>query len=106
MMGYIRDGICGRGEKSSSRKKLQTSGHLPRSGFGLSHVKELSMLVLSHPGFTLGVFLLKAQKAILALQRPLWGEQGSNPSELNMCGEVVTHVYNVPEFKNESSRSP
>ena len=63
------------------------------------------MLVLSHPGFTLKVFLLKAQKAILALQRPLWGEQGSNLSELNMFGDVVTHVYNVPEFKIVCSRS-
>ncbi len=72
----------------------------------MCHVKEDSMLVLFHPGFTGGDGLLKAQKAILALQRPLWGEQGSNLSELNMFGDVVTHVYNVPEFKNESSRSP
>ena len=43
---------------------------------------------------------------ILALRRPLWGDQGSNLSELNMFGDVVTHVYNVPEFQIESSRLP
>ena len=64
------------------------------------------MLVLFHPGFTYPSRLLKAQNAEMALPRPLWGEQGSNLSELNMFGNVVTHVYNAPELKIESSRSP
>ncbi len=62
------------------------------------------MLVLSHPGFTSVSRLLNAQNADLALQRPLWGEQGSNLSELNMIGDVVPYVYNVPEFEIDCSR--
>ena len=62
------------------------------------------MLVLSHPGFTSGAPLLKAQNADFALQMALWGEQGSNLSELNMIGDVVPYVYNVPEFEIDCSR--
>ena len=63
------------------------------------------MLVLFHPGFTWHVLLLKAEKPILALQRPLWDNQGSNFSELDMFGDVVIHVYNLPKFKINCSRS-
>ena len=62
------------------------------------------MLVLSHPGFTSVSRLLKAQKAKMAIQMALWGEQGSNLSELNMIGDVVPYVYNVPEFEIDCSR--
>ena len=63
------------------------------------------MLVLIHPGFTSGAPLLKAQNADFALQTPLWGEQRSNLSELNMIGDVVPYVYNVPEFEIDCSSS-
>ena len=63
------------------------------------------MLVLIHPGFTSGAPLLKAQNADFALQTPLWGEQRSNLSELDMIGDVVIHVYKLPEFKIDCSRS-
>ena len=63
------------------------------------------MLVLIHPGFTSGAPLLKAQNADFALQTPLWGEQRSNLSELDMIGDVVIHVYNLPEFTIDCSRS-
>ena len=68
------------------------------------HVKERSMLVLFHPGLTMSSLLLKAENADLALQTPLWDEQGSNLSELNMIGDVVPYVYNVPEFEIDCSR--
>ena len=57
------------------------------------------MLVLFNPGFTSVSRLLKAQNAKMAIQMALWGEQRSKVSELNMIGDVVIHVYNLPEFK-------
>ena len=57
------------------------------------------MLVLTHPGFTSVSRLLKAENAKIAFQKPLWGKQRSNLSELNMIGDVVPYVYNVPEFE-------
>ncbi len=62
------------------------------------------MLVLSHPGFTSVSRLLKAQNSKMEIQMALWGEQGSKVSELNMIGDVVIHVYNLPEFKIDCSR--